>query len=415
MTLYAAYGTNLDPARMSERCPHSPLRTTGWLEGWRLTFGGEEHGWDGALPTIVQDAFEQVFVAIYDVTREDETALDGWESADSGLYRKTKVRVSTLTGEVVAWAYVLDAYEGGLPSALHLGVLADAARALNPGFFSRFERGRPWVQLKMAMSLDGRTAMASGESQWITGEPARADVHRLRARASAVATGIETVLVHPLAGILSAYGIGLAPVKAIREVSLVRPLHDGFAEELDALRDEARTALTEQGIAAKDVTLAARARLRFDGSDSMLTIECTDADAMDAAFRVLISPTPIVGPDRDSKHDNHSNKDFTHEGDELRAFIAKQKNMVVVCGDRHWQYMSVHPKSGVREYSCGPASDQHAGGWKQNDFRKDYHKYLNVTGGFLSGTVERQKDKPTLTFRWHDVRGKVLHTDVAFP
>ena len=53
VTLYAAYGTNLDPARMGERCPHSPLRTTGWLTGWRLTFGGEEHGWDGALATIV--------------------------------------------------------------------------------------------------------------------------------------------------------------------------------------------------------------------------------------------------------------------------------------------------------------------------------------------------------------------------
>ena len=150
------------------------------------------------------------------------------------------------------------------------------------------------------------------------------------------------------------------------------------------------------------------------GAEQMAWFKKTVA-ASDAAFRVLISPTPIVGPDRDTKHDNHSNKDFTHEGDELRAFIAKQKNMVVVCGDRHWQYMSVHPKSGVREYSCGPASDQHAGGWKQNDFRKDYHKYLNVTGGFLSGTVERQKDKPTLTFRWHDVKGKVLHTDVAFP
>jgi len=75
------------------------------------------------------------------------------------------------------------------------GVLSDAARQLNPGFFSRFERGRPWVRLKMAMSLDGRTAMASGESQWITGEPARADVHRMRAEASAVATGVETVLV----------------------------------------------------------------------------------------------------------------------------------------------------------------------------------------------------------------------------
>ena len=135
----------------------------------------------------------------------------------------------------------------------------------------------------------------------------------------------------------------------------------------------------------------------------------------DATYRVLVSPTPIVGPDRASKHDNHSNKDFQHEGDELRAFIAKQKNMVVVCGDRHWQYMSIHPKTGVREYSCGPASNQHAGGWKQNDFRRDYHKYLNVTGGFLSGTVERKKDKPTLIFQWHDVKGKVLHTDVAFP
>jgi len=135
----------------------------------------------------------------------------------------------------------------------------------------------------------------------------------------------------------------------------------------------------------------------------------------DATYRVLISPTPIVGPDRKSKHDNHSNADFTHEGDELRAFIAKQKNMVVICGDRHWQYMSVHPKTGVREYSCGPASDKHAGGWKQNDFRKEYHKYLNVTGGFLSGTVARKAEEPVLTFRWHDVKGKVLHTDVAFP
>jgi gamma-glutamylcyclotransferase (GGCT)/AIG2-like uncharacterized protein YtfP len=127
--LYAAYGSNLDPARMSERCPHSPLRSTGWLVGWRLTFGGEEHGWDGALATIVQDPFEQVFVAVYDVTDDDVAALDSWESADSGLYRKTMVRVATMHGEQVAWAYVLDAYEGGLPSASYLGVLADAAES----------------------------------------------------------------------------------------------------------------------------------------------------------------------------------------------------------------------------------------------------------------------------------------------
>ena len=144
MTLYAAYGTNLDPARMSERCPHSPLRSTGWLEGWRLTFGGEEHGWDGALATIVPDPFEHVFVAVYDVTAEDARKLDEWDSATTGLYRRVKVRVKTLAGEVVAWAYVLDAYEGGLPSASYLGVLADAAEAADaPADYVTWLRTRP--------------------------------------------------------------------------------------------------------------------------------------------------------------------------------------------------------------------------------------------------------------------------------
>ncbi len=129
MTLYAAYGPNLDPARMVGRCPHSPLRGAGWLEGWRLTFGGADLGWDGAMATIVQDPFEQVFVAVYDVTREDIAAMDEWESVDTGLFRKIRVRVSMMTGEVVAWAYVLDAFEGGLPSASYLGVLADSAEA----------------------------------------------------------------------------------------------------------------------------------------------------------------------------------------------------------------------------------------------------------------------------------------------
>ena len=130
-----------------------------------------------------------------------------------------------------------------------------------------------------------------------------------------------------------------------------------------------------------------------------------------ATFRGLISPPPVVGPDRKNKHDKHSNVDFTHEGDMLREVIATQKNMVVVCGDRHWQYVSVHPKTGVREYSCGPASDKHANGWSQSDFREDYHKYLNVIGGFLSATVERASGEPTLTFRYHDVQGKVKYED----
>jgi alkaline phosphatase D len=131
----------------------------------------------------------------------------------------------------------------------------------------------------------------------------------------------------------------------------------------------------------------------------------------DATFKVLISPTPLVGPDRDNKRDNHSNKGFTHEGNELREFISRQRNMVVVCGDRHWQYVSVHPESGVREYCCGPVSNKHAGGWKQDDLRPSHHKYLNVVGGFLAATVERIDGRPTLTFRHYSVDGEVLNED----
>ncbi|HEX4884287.1 MAG TPA: bifunctional diaminohydroxyphosphoribosylaminopyrimidine deaminase/5-amino-6-(5-phosphoribosylamino)uracil reductase RibD, partial [Casimicrobiaceae bacterium] len=75
-----------------------------------------------------------------------------------------------------------------------IGVLESEARALNAGFVSRVTRGRPWVRLKVAASLDGRTALANGTSRWITGPEARADGHAYRARACAVLTGIGTVL-----------------------------------------------------------------------------------------------------------------------------------------------------------------------------------------------------------------------------
>jgi gamma-glutamylcyclotransferase (GGCT)/AIG2-like uncharacterized protein YtfP len=142
--LYAAYGSNLDPSRMSERCPHSPLRGTGWLVGWRLTFGGEEHGWDGALATVVEDPLSQVFVALYDVTPEDADALDAWEGVDIGLYRTIRVRVQTLDGELSAWIYVLDAYEGGLPSASYLGLIYEGALAADaPADYVDDLRSRP--------------------------------------------------------------------------------------------------------------------------------------------------------------------------------------------------------------------------------------------------------------------------------
>ncbi len=140
--LYAAYGSNLDPGQMADRCPHSPLRGTGWLPGWRLTFGGE--GWDGALPTVVEEEGSQVFVALYDVTDSDEASLDEWESANSGLYRKLRLTVATLDGEQVAWVYVLNDFEGGLPSARTIGLLSDAAEVAGaPDDYVAALRSRP--------------------------------------------------------------------------------------------------------------------------------------------------------------------------------------------------------------------------------------------------------------------------------
>jgi gamma-glutamylcyclotransferase (GGCT)/AIG2-like uncharacterized protein YtfP len=127
--LYAAYGSNMDPEQMLERCPHSPAAGNGWLMGWRLTFGGEELGWDGSLAMVVPDPDSSVFVALYDVSPHDHEVLDYWESADTGLYNKIKLRIVTLEGEQLAWVYVLDGYEGGLPSARYLGLIAEAAEA----------------------------------------------------------------------------------------------------------------------------------------------------------------------------------------------------------------------------------------------------------------------------------------------
>lgn len=131
--------------------------------------------------------------------------------------------------------------------------------------------------------------------------------------------------------------------------------------------------------------------------------------ASDADFRVLISPTPIVGPDRDKgKNDNHANAAFAHEGNAFRSWTKEQRltNFYTCCGDRHWQYMSIDPKSGLREFSCGPASDKHAGG---NPKQPDWQPFLRVKGGFLSVSVSNENEVPTIAFRHHDVHGAVVH------
>ena len=100
----------------------------------------------------------------------------------------------------------------------------DGARRLNRGFFSRLERRRPFVRCKLAMSLDGRTALANGESKWITGAEARSDVQRLRAECDAIVTGIETVLADDPAMTLRQAELGLSAQQLVwNELRLSNP------------------------------------------------------------------------------------------------------------------------------------------------------------------------------------------------
>lgn len=80
---------------------------------------------------------------------------------------------------------------------------------------------------------------------------------------------------------------------------------------------------------------------------------------------------------------------------------------MVFCGDRHWQYHSVDPATGIEEFDCGPASDEHAGGSPGLD--PAYHRFHRLKGGFLSATVQRIDDHPRLIVRLHDVGGRVVY------
>jgi hypothetical protein len=145
--LYAAYGSNLDPGRMRAYCPHSPLVGTGWLEGWRLTFAGEDLlGYEGAVSTVVESDSEgdRVFVALYDVHPHDEQLLEEVEGIVAGTYHKIHIRVATLDGEVTAWLSVFAGYEGGLPTSWYLSEIATAARKAGaPDDYVEALRSRP--------------------------------------------------------------------------------------------------------------------------------------------------------------------------------------------------------------------------------------------------------------------------------
>ncbi|MGN6518893.1 MAG: bifunctional diaminohydroxyphosphoribosylaminopyrimidine deaminase/5-amino-6-(5-phosphoribosylamino)uracil reductase RibD [Dokdonella sp.] len=146
--------------------------------------------------------------------------------------------------------------------AVETGLMRDAARELNRGFFARVERRRPWLRLKLAMSLDGRTALASGESKWITGDAARADVQRWRARSSALLTGSGTVLADDprLTVRLDDAPVGaVAPLRVVLDSTLRTPrgahVLDGSAPTL---------VLHAAGAHARDDRFAAVERVALD-------------------------------------------------------------------------------------------------------------------------------------------------------
>lgn len=110
----------------------------------------------------------------------------------------------------------------GIPTAC--GLMENAARELNVGFISRMERGRPWLRLKVAASLDGKTALNNGVSQWITGPDARRDAHRLRARSCAMLTGIGTVLADDPSFSVRDVETERQPLKVVVDANLSMPL-----------------------------------------------------------------------------------------------------------------------------------------------------------------------------------------------
>ena len=170
----------------------------------------------------------------------------------------------------------------------------------------------------------------------------------------------------------------------------------------------------------------------------------------DATFKLYISATPVVGPDRVGKKDNHANQVFHHEGERLRKFLRSIPGCFVVNGDRHWQYHSIDPKTGLNEPAMAldpkkprsdrqwpldeassrygvdadtlhvyyrtyvksygkenPASDEHAGGWKMS-LQEDWQDFLRIKGGYLSVEVTGE----AATVRHHAVDGEVVHEKV---
>ena len=145
----------------------------------------------------------------------------------------------------------------------------------------------------------------------------------------------------------------------------------------------------------------------------------------DASFKLIISPTPMVGPDDAYKRDNHVNHGgFRYEGEAIFKWFVDNgfldKNLYIICGDRHWQYHALHP-SGIEEFSTGALVDNNsrpgrlAGDPDSTDpdgLIKQFYIQGDVesaSGGFLFVEVERKNGIPTATFRYYNEKAEILY------
>jgi len=146
----------------------------------------------------------------------------------------------------------------------------------------------------------------------------------------------------------------------------------------------------------------------------------TTLKASDATWKILISPTPMVGPDDARKTDNHTNLGgFRHEANEFFDWIQTNgiNGFMTFCGDRHWQYHSIHP-TGVEEFACGALNDENSrrgvkpgakNGTDPEALIKQPYTYDELTGGFLHVRIDSVKQEPKLTIEFRDDNGEVLY------
>ncbi|MBL8178438.1 MAG: alkaline phosphatase D family protein, partial [Bryobacterales bacterium] len=132
-----------------------------------------------------------------------------------------------------------------------------------------------------------------------------------------------------------------------------------------------------------------------------------------ARWKLIVNPNPMVGPDHGRKKDNHANPTFATESLEMRTWLRDHVGgqVILMNGDRHWQYHSVDPETGLHEFGCGPASDSHAVSPSGGEDKR-YHKFLRVKGGFVTARVDPNSQDAPLVLEHRDVQGRVVYRSV---